>query len=97
MSGSLEKESRTFTASLSRNMQVAIRVNNASQRMVGTLTTSAYGDVSLRPIAANTSLKRLSEPRNFGDVVIWLCSDEARFVQGQSIVVDGGCYIAGAH
>lgn len=46
MSESLEKESRTFTASLSRNMQVAIRVNNASQRMVGTLITSAYGDVS---------------------------------------------------
>ncbi|MFU2317893.1 SDR family oxidoreductase [Rahnella sp. PCH160] len=28
-------------------------------------------------------------------VVVWLCSDEARFVTGQNLLVDGGFTIAG--
>jgi enoyl-[acyl-carrier-protein] reductase (NADH) len=31
-----------------------------------------------------------------GDVAVWLCTQEARFITGQSILVDGGFNIAGA-
>ncbi len=33
---------------------------------------------------------RLGSPEELADVIVWLCSHEARWVNGQSIVVDGG-------
>jgi 3-oxoacyl-[acyl-carrier protein] reductase len=35
-------------------------------------------------------LRRWGDPREFGDVVCFLASDRARYVSGQTIVVDGG-------
>jgi 3-oxoacyl-[acyl-carrier protein] reductase len=35
-------------------------------------------------------LGRFGEPREFGDVVCFLASERARYVSGQTIVVDGG-------
>jgi NAD(P)-dependent dehydrogenase (short-subunit alcohol dehydrogenase family) len=37
----------------------------------------------------------VGEPEDVADVAIWLCSDEARFVTGQNVTVDGGFSIAG--
>ena len=37
-----------------------------------------------------TPLGRMPEPEEIADVVVWLCSDQASFVTGQPIVVDGG-------
>jgi NAD(P)-dependent dehydrogenase (short-subunit alcohol dehydrogenase family) len=39
---------------------------------------------SLHPIG------RLGKPQEIADAVVWLCSDEASFVLGQGITVDGG-------
>ena len=39
---------------------------------------------------ADIPLRRWGEPREFGDVVCFLASDRARYVTGQTIVVDGG-------
>ena len=39
---------------------------------------------------AEIPLGRWGEPREFGDVVCFLASDRARYVTGQTIVVDGG-------
>jgi 3-oxoacyl-[acyl-carrier protein] reductase len=35
-------------------------------------------------------LRRWGDPREFGDVVCFLASDRARYVSGQTVVVDGG-------
>jgi 3-oxoacyl-[acyl-carrier protein] reductase len=35
-------------------------------------------------------LRRWGDPREFGDVVCFLASDRARYVTGQTVVVDGG-------
>jgi len=32
----------------------------------------------------------LGQPADVADVAVWLCTDEARYVNGQAIVVDGG-------
>jgi 3-oxoacyl-[acyl-carrier protein] reductase len=39
---------------------------------------------------AEIALRRWGTPREFGDVVCFLASDRARYVTGQTIVVDGG-------
>jgi NAD(P)-dependent dehydrogenase (short-subunit alcohol dehydrogenase family) len=35
-------------------------------------------------------MKRLGRPEEIADAVLWLCSDKASYVTGQSISVDGG-------
>ena len=43
---------------------------------------TAFGQVSL--------LGRIAEPSELADVIVWLASDAASYVQGQTIEVDGG-------
>jgi NAD(P)-dependent dehydrogenase (short-subunit alcohol dehydrogenase family) len=35
-------------------------------------------------------MKRLGRPEEIADAVLWLCSEAASYVTGQSISVDGG-------
>ncbi len=42
--------------------------------------------------AADTPLKRIAEPREVADTVVWLASERASFITGQTILVDGGAY-----
>ncbi|AOJ65031.1 hypothetical protein WJ32_21095 [Burkholderia ubonensis] len=37
----------------------------------------------------------ISQPEDVADAVAWLLSDDARFVTGQSILVDGGFTLGG--
>lgn len=42
--------------------------------------------------AADAPLKRLAEPREIADVIVWLASERASYITGQTILVDGGIY-----
>src|SRR5882672_3558439 len=42
--------------------------------------------------AADAPLKRLGEPREIADAIVWLCSERASFITGQTVLVDGGSY-----
>lgn len=42
--------------------------------------------------AADAPLKRLGEPREVADTIVWLASDRASYITGQTILVDGGLY-----
>ena len=42
--------------------------------------------------AADAAVKRLGEPREVADTIVWLASDRASYVTGQTILVDGGLY-----
>ena len=35
-------------------------------------------------------MKRLATPEDMGEAVAWLCSDEASFITGHALPVDGG-------
>ena len=41
-------------------------------------------------ITAAIPAGRLGDPREIADTVVWLCSEDASYVMGQPIVVDGG-------
>jgi len=42
--------------------------------------------------AADAPLKRVGDPREIADTIVWLASDRASYVTGQTILVDGGIY-----
>ena len=72
-----------------------IRINNVSPGVIRTPMTAGLPDEALAPYGAHAALKRLGEPDDVGDVAVWLCTEAARFITGQSILVDGGFNIAG--
>lgn len=44
----------------------------------------------LQEIVSRYPMGRLGRPEEIGEAVVWLCSDRASFVTGQTLVVDGG-------
>jgi 3-oxoacyl-[acyl-carrier protein] reductase len=42
--------------------------------------------------AAEAPLKRLGEPREVAESIVWLASERASYVTGQTMLVDGGMY-----
>ncbi len=42
--------------------------------------------------AADTPVKRLGEPREIADVIVWLASERASYITGQTVLADGGIY-----
>lgn len=68
-----------------------IRVNAVLPGVIDTPAVRANNDESrLSSMAAFLPGRRLGQPAEVADVALWLCSDEARYVNGQAIVVDGG-------
>jgi NAD(P)-dependent dehydrogenase (short-subunit alcohol dehydrogenase family) len=42
------------------------------------------------PIVGVTPLARLGEPHEIANAILWLCSDEAAYITGATLPVDGG-------
>jgi NAD(P)-dependent dehydrogenase (short-subunit alcohol dehydrogenase family) len=68
-----------------------IRINNIYPGIIDTPMYRRLGDdATLARFAQATPLRRSGLPAEVGDVAVWLSTDEARFVTGQSLMVDGG-------
>jgi 3-oxoacyl-[acyl-carrier protein] reductase len=86
-----------LTRQLALDYGPGIRVNcvcpgaTASPRILGRIAAApdpdAYRD---RLIASNRALRRLAEPEEIAYAMLFLASDEASFVTGEALVVDGG-------
>ncbi|MFP2932814.1 SDR family NAD(P)-dependent oxidoreductase, partial [Pyxidicoccus sp. 3LG] len=73
-----------------------VRVNNVNPGIIDTpMLRRLSTEETQRPFIANTPARRLGTSEEVADVVLWLCSEGARFVTGQNILVDGGYAIAG--
>jgi NAD(P)-dependent dehydrogenase (short-subunit alcohol dehydrogenase family) len=57
--------------------------------MVDQMIASGQGE-ALKAIVKSIPMGRVGRPEEIADAVLWLCSDAASYVTGQSISVDGG-------
>jgi len=88
-----------LTATAALEYGPAIRVNAISPGMIHTGLTDILltgFDWTVPHMEAKTPLGRIGTPDDIADVVVFLCSDLARFVTGQNLVVDGGMTLHGA-
>jgi NAD(P)-dependent dehydrogenase (short-subunit alcohol dehydrogenase family) len=88
-----------LTATAALEYAPMIRVNAVSPGMIRTGLTSPLLDNfpdQVRSFVAKTPAGRIGEPEDIADVVVFLCSDLARFITGQNLVVDGGMTLHGA-
>jgi NAD(P)-dependent dehydrogenase (short-subunit alcohol dehydrogenase family) len=89
-----------LTANAALEYAPTIRVNSVAPGMIRTPLTELL--LEKRGIGledqqrAKTPLDRIGTPGDIADVVVFLCSDLARFVTGQNLVVDGGMTLHGS-
>ena len=67
----------------------------ATERMLGMTALKAKQDGKsqdqvIRDFVADSALQRVAEPREMAAVAAFLCSEQASYVTGQSVIVDGG-------
>jgi NAD(P)-dependent dehydrogenase (short-subunit alcohol dehydrogenase family) len=88
-----------LTASAALEYGPSIRVNAVSPGMIRTTMTAPWFEFmpdQVERFESGTPVARIGEPEDVADVVVFLCSDLARFVTGQNIVVDGGLTLHGS-
>ena len=74
---------------------LGIRVNNVAPGVIRTPMSDGLSEDMYQALARHAALGRLGEPEDVATVAVWLCTDEARFVTGQTISSDGGFAIPG--
>jgi len=88
-----------LTASAALEYGPAIRVNAVAPGMIRTNLTKPLLDGlpdEVERYRRTTPIGRIGDPEDIADVVLFLCSDLARFITGQTLVVDGGMTLHGA-
>jgi 3-oxoacyl-[acyl-carrier protein] reductase len=70
-----------------------IRVNAVAPGFISTPMTAAVPDKILEQMKEKTPLKRLGEPKDLANAYLYLASEEANFINGAVLAVDGGLVI----
>ena len=80
-----------FTKSLARELgSRGVRANVVAPGYVKTALTEAIPEDAREAMLSNTPLGRLGDPENVAAAVRFLVSDEASFITGEVLLVDGG-------
>src|SRR3984957_18564890 len=88
-----------LTATAALEYAPTIRVNAVSPGMILTAMTEQmfeFMPTQTERFEKGTPVGRVGEPEDIAGVVVFLCSDLARFVTGQNIVADGGLTLHGS-
>ncbi len=80
-----------FTKALARELgNRGVRANVVAPGYVDTRLTQVIADEMKELMLANTPLGRFGRPEDVAGAVRFLCSDEAAFITGEVLLVDGG-------
>jgi 3-oxoacyl-[acyl-carrier protein] reductase len=80
-----------FTKSLARELgSRGVRANVVAPGYVKTQLTDVLPEDATRAMLDNTPLGRLGDPEDVARAVRFLCSDDASFITGEVLLVDGG-------
>ncbi len=84
-----------ITAELAVELGPDIRVNAVAPAVVKTKFATALYEGKEEQVASTYPLKRLGVPEDVGSVVAFLLSEDAAWMTGQVLVVDGGLTLTG--
>jgi 3-oxoacyl-[acyl-carrier protein] reductase len=80
-----------FTKALARELgNRGVRANVVAPGYVDTRLTQVVADEMKELMLANTPLGRFAQPEEIAGAVRFLCSDDAAFITGEVLLVDGG-------
>jgi NAD(P)-dependent dehydrogenase (short-subunit alcohol dehydrogenase family) len=82
-----------LTRHLAVELAPKVRVNALAPGLVKTDLARALWEPSERAIAARLPLRRLGEPDDVAKAALFLASDAASWITGQTLVVDGGAMV----
>lgn len=85
----------SLTESLAVELGPGVRVNAVAPAVVKTRFASALYEGREDQVSAAYPLKRLGVPEDIGSVVAFLLSEDASWLTGQTLVVDGGVTLTG--
>ncbi len=88
--GGLIAMTRSWARELGRHR---IRVNAVAPGFIGTEILKSMPQKVLEGLVARTPLGRLGQPEDIADAYVWLASNQASFVHGTVLSVDGGLVI----
>ncbi len=80
-----------FTRSFSRSVAPAVRVNEVAPGWIATeFAETTMTEDYRRSVIEETPLARFGKPQDIASAVVFLCSDDASFITGQTLKVNGG-------
>ena len=83
-----------LTRSAAREMAgLGIRVNAVSPGFIESPMTANIPPVKMKDILREIPTRRLGKPQDVAALVTFLCSDEADYITGQVISIDGGLFM----
>jgi NAD(P)-dependent dehydrogenase (short-subunit alcohol dehydrogenase family) len=82
-----------LTRTLAQDLAPGVRVNAIAPGLVKTDFARALWEPAEDKVAARMPLKRLGEPGDIANAALFLASDLASWITGQTLVVDGGALV----
>ena len=87
-----------LTSQLAGELGPAVRVNAIAPGLVRTQLAKALWEAGEEKITRRLPTRRLGEPTDIANAALFLCSDAASWITGETLVVDGGslCIASGS-
>lgn len=79
-----------ITSSLAKEFSPNILVNCVSPGFTNTEMTEKTWSTRITEQVNSILLKRMADPKEIAEVVLFLCSEKCKYITGQNIIVDGG-------
>lgn len=94
VSGAAKGIGETIVRRLAKETTLSgITVNSISPGVILTDMTSKFGEDTVNALKKEIPLGRIGIPEDIAGVISFLASDDAGYITGQDIAVNGGMYI----